>query len=173
MSSPAFNPDKHIPHLPGKERPVSEHNQSFNSPSTHRRGSISVVGTRKAQRRYSLQIPSSKLANILYARELARRYPAITTVSVHPGVVRTGLVENLGWANRWFIYTATIVQTMTLEEGTYNQLWAATTSKDRLETGQFYLPVGVPSNSDLNTTAQDGTLAGQLWEWMDKALEGY
>ncbi|GAB1207880.1 hypothetical protein APSETT445_006615 [Aspergillus pseudonomiae] len=49
----------------------------------------------------------SKLANILYARELARRYPDITTVSVHPGVITTGLVENLGWAHRWFIYATT------------------------------------------------------------------
>lgn len=33
----------------------------------------------------------SKLANILYSNELARRYPAIRCVSVHPGSVRTGL----------------------------------------------------------------------------------
>ncbi|KAB8079686.1 hypothetical protein BDV29DRAFT_187020 [Aspergillus leporis] len=30
----------------------------------------------------------SKLANLLYAREFSRRYPATTTVSIHPGVVR-------------------------------------------------------------------------------------
>ncbi|KAL3433238.1 hypothetical protein BDV09DRAFT_186837 [Aspergillus tetrazonus] len=48
----------------------------------------------------------SKLANILYARELARRYPSITSVSVHPGVVGTGLVENLGWAKRTCVQPA-------------------------------------------------------------------
>lgn len=37
----------------------------------------------------------SKLANIVYAAELARRYPAITSVSIHPGVIDTGLVSNL------------------------------------------------------------------------------
>ena len=41
----------------------------------------------------------SKLANILFARELARRYPAITVVAVHPGVVDTELWRTMfsGW----------------------------------------------------------------------------
>jgi NAD(P)-dependent dehydrogenase (short-subunit alcohol dehydrogenase family) len=39
----------------------------------------------------------SKLANILYAAELARRLPQITSVSVHPGVMMTGLVTGLGF----------------------------------------------------------------------------
>ena len=38
----------------------------------------------------------SKLANIVYAAEIARRYPTITCLSVHPGVVATDLVSNLG-----------------------------------------------------------------------------
>lgn len=33
----------------------------------------------------------SKLANILFARELARRYPKILAVSVHPGAVNSTL----------------------------------------------------------------------------------
>ncbi|KAB8277093.1 hypothetical protein BDV30DRAFT_223692 [Aspergillus minisclerotigenes] len=115
----------------------------------------------------------SKLANILYTRELARRYPAITVVSVHPGVITTSLVENLGWAHRWFIYATTYNQMVTLEKGAYNQLWAATTSKDGLETGQYYIPVGVASNDKLTKTGRDDVLAGQLWEWTDKALEDY
>ncbi|OGM49912.1 oxidoreductase [Aspergillus bombycis] len=115
----------------------------------------------------------SKLANILYARELARRYPDITTVSVHPGVITTGLVENLGWAHRWFIYATTFNQMVTLEEGAYNQLWTATASKDCLETGQFYMPVGVASNDMLSKTGHDDVLAGRLWEWTDEALKEY
>ncbi|KAE8330627.1 hypothetical protein BDV39DRAFT_190555 [Aspergillus sergii] len=115
----------------------------------------------------------SKLANIFYTRELARRYPPITVVSVHPGVITTGLVENLGWAHRWIIYATTYNQMVTLEEGGYHQLWAATTSKDCLETGQYYTPVGVASIDKLTKTGRDDVLAGQLWEWTDKALENY
>ena len=33
----------------------------------------------------------SKLANILFTKELASRYPDITSVAVHPGVIKTDL----------------------------------------------------------------------------------
>uniref|UniRef100_A0A8H7NQC1 Oxidoreductase n=1 Tax=Bionectria ochroleuca TaxID=29856 RepID=A0A8H7NQC1_BIOOC len=36
----------------------------------------------------------SKLANLVYAAELARRYPQILSVSVHPGFVATNLIHN-------------------------------------------------------------------------------
>ncbi|EAW13858.1 oxidoreductase, short-chain dehydrogenase/reductase family [Aspergillus clavatus NRRL 1] len=114
----------------------------------------------------------SKLANLLYARELARRYPAITSVSVHPGVVSTGLVENQGWANRALINVTNIGKILKPSEGAYSQLWAATTAKESLENGQFYEPVGVLS-SKLDKIARDDALARRLWEWTDEALADY
>ncbi|KAE8151821.1 retinol dehydrogenase 11 [Aspergillus avenaceus] len=121
-----------------------------------------------AWRRYS----QSKLANLVYARELARRYPDITTVSIHPGVVRTGLVENLDRANRWFVYATTFTQMVMPEEGAYNQLWAATVSKDRLQNGQYYEPLGVLTDK-LDATAKDDKLAQKLWDWTQEALRGF
>ncbi|KAF7586438.1 hypothetical protein BBP40_008901 [Aspergillus hancockii] len=117
------------------------------------------------------QYGQSKLANILYARELSRRYAGITTVSIHPGVVNTGLVENLNRANRWFVKATTIGRMVKPEEGTYNQLWAATTGKDHLESGHFYEPMGV--SSKLDQEAQDDALAGKLREWTDMAIKSY
>lgn len=38
----------------------------------------------------------SKLANVLFARELGKRYSQITSVAVHPGVVGTEAVANFG-----------------------------------------------------------------------------
>ncbi|KAF9894896.1 hypothetical protein FE257_004518 [Aspergillus nanangensis] len=114
----------------------------------------------------------SKLANVLYARELARRYPSITSVSVHPGVVGTGLVENLGWANRAFVYVTNLGKLMEAEQGAYNQLWASTVPKEKLKNGQFYEPVGILS-SKLDKASKDDALAKQLWEWTDKALADY
>jgi NAD(P)-dependent dehydrogenase (short-subunit alcohol dehydrogenase family) len=114
----------------------------------------------------------SKLANLLYARELARRYPSITSVSVHPGVVSTGLVENLGWANRAFVYMTNMGKLMKPEEGAYNQLWASTTPRENLKNGQFYEPVGILS-SKLDKVSKDDALAKQLWEWTDKGLADY
>ena len=43
----------------------------------------------------------SKLANILFARELARREPGVQSNSLHPGMVATGFAHNNGgWVSR-------------------------------------------------------------------------
>lgn len=46
----------------------------------------------------------SKVANILYAAELARRYLNLTTVSIHPGIAHTGPVENMSFLMRAVVY---------------------------------------------------------------------
>ncbi|KAI4636976.1 hypothetical protein J4E93_010766 [Alternaria ventricosa] len=41
----------------------------------------------------------SKLANILFATELARRHPELTSVAIHPGLVKTPMnTEMAGWS---------------------------------------------------------------------------
>lgn len=114
----------------------------------------------------------SKLANLLYARELARRYPSITSASIHPGVVNTNLVDSLGFGNRAFVYLTNLGKLLKPSEGAYNQLWSATTPKSQLKTGQFYEPVGVLSTK-LDKVSRDDALATQLWEWTDKELAAY
>lgn len=44
----------------------------------------------------------SKLANVLFARRLAQRYPEITATSYHPGVVKTE-IWNKDEANTWLM----------------------------------------------------------------------
>lgn len=114
----------------------------------------------------------SKLANILYAAELARRYPQITSLSIHPGVVETDLVGNLGRANKLFVYAANMGKVVKPAEGAYNQLWAATSDKKKLANGTFYEPIGVVSTKH-DKLSQDAKLAETLWEWTDKELEKY
>ncbi|KAL2834023.1 retinol dehydrogenase 11 [Aspergillus pseudoustus] len=113
----------------------------------------------------------SKLANLLYAKELARRYPGITSVSIHPGVIRTGLVEGMGAVKRWFVYVSNVGKMVSLEEGAYNSLWATTTSKEKVANGAFYEPVG--KLGGLDSRAKDEGLAGELWEWTQKVLDEY
>ncbi|KAL3475714.1 hypothetical protein BJX99DRAFT_155037 [Aspergillus californicus] len=86
----------------------------------------------------------SKLANLIYAKELARRYPNITSVAVHPGVVGTGLVDSLSFVKRWFVILTNFGRFLTPDEGAYDQLWAASTDKKKLVNGGFYEPVGKP-----------------------------
>ncbi|KAJ0414915.1 hypothetical protein BJY00DRAFT_318316 [Aspergillus carlsbadensis] len=114
----------------------------------------------------------SKLANLLYARELARRYPDITCVSVHPGVVNTGLVEGLSLARQSFVWATAWHIMVTPAEGIRNQLWAATSDKKGIVSGKFYEPVGVLSTG-LDRAARDDGLAKRLWEWTDEVLAEY
>ncbi|KAJ5983908.1 hypothetical protein N7481_006007 [Penicillium waksmanii] len=96
-------------------------------PSLTTDGMTSLLGG--SWRRYG----QSKLANLLYARELARRYPGIISASIHPGIVSTGLVGNQKFLTRALIYATTFGKLLKPEEGAYNQVWAATTAKGNIE----------------------------------------
>lgn len=117
----------------------------------------------------------SKLANIVYAAELARRYPRITTVSVHPGVAATGLVSGLSFLKKAFVYVATLGQVKSTLEVVKNQLWAATTTSEKenekIVNGCFYEPVGVLGKHDRFSNSEE--LAAKLWDWTQKELDGY
>ncbi|KAJ7726000.1 oxidoreductase [Mycena metata] len=107
------------------------------------------------------------LANLLYAAELARRYPQITAVAIHPGVVSTELVKTQSFLARAMIPFSRL----TPQQGAYNTLWASTSDKEKIVNGGFYEPVGVPGRK-LRQSCDD-KLAAQLWEWTEKELEGW
>lgn len=115
----------------------------------------------------------SKLANLLYARELARRFPQITTLAVHPGVASTGLVrDDISLTDKLLVYGLAWWQMVTPEQGAYSQLWAAAGDVSKAVNGQIYEPVGVLSTR-LDETAKDDKLAERLWDWTEKELENY
>ena len=114
---------------------------------------------------------NSKLANILFARELAAKYPTITSVSVHPGLIATDLYGPNKASNALLRYGMALVQPWmfsSVEQGTRNQLWTATAPKDQLKNGAYYKPVGSLSNG--SRYAQNGKMAEKLWEWTEKEL---
>jgi NAD(P)-dependent dehydrogenase (short-subunit alcohol dehydrogenase family) len=113
----------------------------------------------------------SKLANLLYAQELARRYPSITSVSVHPGFIRTGLHDNEGFLDRILLNVLAGGNWITVEEGPYTQTWATTTDRNNLENGAYYEPVGIKGK--IAGHASDPKLAQKLWEWTQLALASY
>jgi NAD(P)-dependent dehydrogenase (short-subunit alcohol dehydrogenase family) len=123
-------------------------------------GMLGTIWTRYGQ---------AKLANLLYATQLAKRYPEITSLSIHPGVVGTGLVSGLNMWNKALVYVLTYWQMKTPKEGAYNQVWCATVDKAKLETGRYYVPVGTAKQSD----REDNEVGEKLWEWTQKELEGY
>jgi NAD(P)-dependent dehydrogenase (short-subunit alcohol dehydrogenase family) len=121
----------------------------------------------------------SKLANILYAAELARKFGTpeignLTAVSIHPGTFNTHLVSSLGLANRAMIYATNMgnVKDAAKErEGSWNSCWAATGPKEKIVNGAFYLPIGVKGKKFRANKSKK--LAEELWEWTEKELEGW
>ncbi|KAL8409757.1 hypothetical protein RB594_008004 [Gaeumannomyces avenae] len=119
----------------------------------------------------------SKFANLLYAAELARRYPAILTVALQPGVVSTGLIGGLGFWDRAMVATSTAllrIPTLTPEQGSHNSLWAAAAGKRAdMVSGAFYMPVGQLASHLVarDKVASDPGQAARLWEWTEKALD--
>ncbi|KAI0972912.1 oxidoreductase [Xylaria arbuscula] len=115
-----------------------------------------------------------KLANLLYAKELAKRYPEITSVSVTPGVVQTDLVTTLPWAQRAFVAVTTVGMKRKAEEGAWSQLWCvgAPQTELRQHNGGFFEPVGIAS-SKTSSYSEDPKLANRLWEFTEKVLEPF
>jgi NAD(P)-dependent dehydrogenase (short-subunit alcohol dehydrogenase family) len=125
----------------------------------------------------------SKLANILFTNELVRRYPAITSVSIHPGLVETGLSTPFAEAYPWLSFFLRPIWMLVAKQpsvGAYNQTWAsvapvegkAGTDKERLKPvkpGGYYVPVA--KEGSMTKFAKDGELAKQLWDWTEAELQ--
>jgi NAD(P)-dependent dehydrogenase (short-subunit alcohol dehydrogenase family) len=118
----------------------------------------------------------SKLANVLYASELAKHYgdKGILALSIHPGVFNTGLIRNLGWGNKWFIYLGHAGPPKDEKkegEGSWNSCWAATSPREKIKNRRFYFPVG--KDGVYRREMRNEVLAGELWDWAREELEGW
>jgi len=118
----------------------------------------------------------SKLANILYSKALAKRYPTIKCASVHPGLVDTNLAHTLIGENLFLKFANSALNCLPLlvkrpEDGMKNQLWAATAKTEEVKSGEYYEPVAVSGNGSRWT--KDDKLIDDLWAWTEKELAGY
>jgi retinol dehydrogenase-12 len=114
----------------------------------------------------------AKLANILFTHELAKRYPAIRSIAIHPGAVNSGLSRGLSASWPWITIPVALLSkvfTVTVEQGAMNQLWAAT-SRDA-KSGTYYVPVAKESKG--SAYANDGDLQENLWTWTEHELDKY
>jgi NAD(P)-dependent dehydrogenase (short-subunit alcohol dehydrogenase family) len=106
----------------------------------------------------------AKLANILFARELDRRYgdAGIASVSFHPGVVRTGFATQSTSPMRFF-YNAFGFFLLRPAKGADTLVWLATTTPGTdWKTGGFYTKRKLDFTT--NPQADDAALASALWE---------
>ncbi|KAF2017464.1 oxidoreductase-like protein [Aaosphaeria arxii CBS 175.79] len=123
----------------------------------------------------------SKLANILFTKELATRYPEITSIAVHPGAiitdlyagVRTNFIMNIGL---WIYSLFTPILPGHFKDptgGALTQTWGASTAKENLKNGAYYVPIGKLAQG--SAKARDDGLAKKLWEYTETefAKHGY
>ncbi|KAL2871696.1 putative short-chain dehydrogenase/reductase family protein [Aspergillus lucknowensis] len=114
---------------------------------------------------------ASKAANILFAAELARRYPSLTAVSLHPGLIATDLYGPIGKQNPIAAVGAKVLGAVgtQVEQGAWNQLWAAVGAKrGELVNGAYYVPVG--NLKTYNRYANSEEMGKALWEWTEAEL---
>lgn len=110
----------------------------------------------------------SKLANVLFTRELAKLYPSIKSMALHPGGINTGLSLGFRQSHPWLSYVAAPVRYFlkTPQEGALTQLFAATSAEAK--SGQYYEPVAKENPG--SEYSQDSKLAGELWKWTEAEL---
>ncbi|KAE8374871.1 hypothetical protein BDV26DRAFT_269124 [Aspergillus bertholletiae] len=116
-----------------------------------------------------IRYAASKAANILFASELARRYPEILSVSVHPGTVSSELYRHASAMNAVSRLSVGLVSTMfrSTRTGAMNQLWAAGTKRELLVNGAYYIPIGLRGSSRFT---DDADMARKLWEWTENQI---
>jgi NAD(P)-dependent dehydrogenase (short-subunit alcohol dehydrogenase family) len=102
---------------------------------------------------------NSKLANILFANELARREPWLTSNSLHPGVIDTKM-----------LHAAFCLQGDSVGQGARTSVYLATSSEMGSVTGKYFDNCAVDQAAPLALNQQ---LAQRLWEWSEEAVRPF
>jgi NAD(P)-dependent dehydrogenase (short-subunit alcohol dehydrogenase family) len=149
----------------GDARVVSVSSDAYNfAPSFD-----SLVSTEKlCQKGEWARYGASKAANILFAAELARRHPQLTSISVYPGVIMTDLHKpGQGTMVSTVMKMLTPFIAKSVSTGTLTQLWASTAVRTSLANGKYY--ASVAKRSDIKYV-RDEEWGKQLWDWTEQEL---
>jgi len=111
----------------------------------------------------------SKIANILFVKELARRFAGTqkTANAVHPGVIKTKLARNM---NPVVAISLTLVGPLalkTIQQGAATEVYVATSPALANVSGQYFADCNVATP---RADANDETLAKRLWEVSEKIV---
>jgi retinol dehydrogenase 12 len=99
----------------------------------------------------------SKLANVLFSQELARRTAGqgVTSYALHPGVVASDIWRRVPWPARGILTR----RMLTVEQGAQTSLLCATAAELAADTGKYYENGQAKEPSKVATPE----LAGELW----------
>lgn len=111
------------------------------------------------------QYSMTKLANILTTKELARRYPLMPVLAVHPGIVRTNVTSNMQWYWRvpdsiFGVFVMAMQKTPT--EGAYSTVFASAAPESDLPPTGSYVSNCRPCQPSASASSQDDAL--RLWQ---------
>jgi len=104
----------------------------------------------------------SKLANLLFAKELQRRFAgsAKTAYAVHPGVIRTNLARSMSRAAQAALAVAGPLFLKSIPQGAATEVFAAVYPKALPLAGQYLADCNAATP---RRDAEDATLAQRLW----------
>jgi WW domain-containing oxidoreductase len=116
----------------------------------------------------------SKIANLLFAKELARRFAGSrkTANAVHPGVIATNLGRHLGMSS---IVASTVwglgnlLFLKTIPQGAATQCYVAANPKAATISGEYWADCNVAKP---RAEANDPALAAKLWDVSEKIVAG-
>jgi NAD(P)-dependent dehydrogenase (short-subunit alcohol dehydrogenase family) len=110
----------------------------------------------------------SKLANVLFANELARRVEGtgVRSYAVHPGLVSTRLAQDGDSRISGFLWKLYSPRMLTAAQGAATTVYAATDPTLDDHSGAYLADERIRTPSDL---AGDESLAQRLWEFSEEA----
>jgi NAD(P)-dependent dehydrogenase (short-subunit alcohol dehydrogenase family) len=105
----------------------------------------------------------SKLANLLFAKELSRRFAGTrkTANAVHPGVIATNLTRSLPGIARVAMTVASPLALKSTAQGAATQCYVAVNPQVEGVTGEYFADCNVARSSRFS---RDPALAKRLWE---------
>lgn len=111
----------------------------------------------------------SKLANILFTKELARRLQPtrVTANALHPGAVSTGIGVNRDTGFGKAVHKLLRPFFLTPLEGARTAIYLASSPEVEHVTGEYYIK-GKPAK--ITERAKDPKLAARLWEWSEEQV---
>jgi retinol dehydrogenase-12 len=108
----------------------------------------------------------SKLGNVLFSQELARRLAGtgVTSYALHPGLVASDIWRRVPWPARQVMTR----RMLTVDQGARTSLFCATDPDLAADTGRYYEACAERAASPVATAE----LAGRLWEHSERWISG-
>ena len=113
----------------------------------------------------------SKLANLLFAKELARRFSGTrkTANAVHPGVIRTNLGRHMPGIANFAMGLAGPLVLKTVAQGAATEVYVAVHPAVAATTGAYFADCNLARP---RADADDAALARRLWEVTEEIVAG-